>query len=396
MGIWDKLFGEFIDIIEWTDSSVDTMVYRFPRYGNEIKFGAKLTVRESQVAVFVSEGEVADILGPGMYELETKNLPILSTLQHWDHGFESPFKAEVYFFNMRQFVDLKWGTRNPIMMRDKEFGMVRLRTFGTYSIRIDDPARFIREIVGTDGHFTVDEISNQLRNLIVTRYTNLLGSSDIPVLDLAGNQEQLGELLTQRIAPEFKEYGLELTKVLVENISLPAAVEEALDKRTSMGMIGDLNKYIQFGAAEALQNSSSNGVGSSVGSAVEMGLGFAMANKMAQDMAQAQTLPGYAPNHAQNHATTNNAPLNNIPENIQPGPPPLPDTNWYVAIDRQSQGPFDLNKLQQLASQHLISPATLAWIDGMKNWEAIENIEALDGLFEEDSSTPPALPDSKF
>ena len=340
MGLWDKLFGEFVDVIEWTDSSVDTMVYRFQRYGNEIKFGAKLTVRESQVAVFVSEGEIADILPPGMYELETKNLPILSTLQHWHHGFESPFKAEVYFFNTRQFVDLKWGTKNPIMMRDKEFSMVRLRTFGSYNIRIEDPAKFINEIVGTDGHFTIDEISSQLRNLIVTRYTDILGSSSIPVLDLAGNQEQLGDLLTQRIAPEFKDYGLELTKVLVENISLPPAVEEALDKRTSMGMIGDLNKYIQFGAAESMQN----GTGGGTGSAIEMGLGFAMANKMAHDMSTPQL----------DQQTTS-----------LPAPPPLPDTNWHVAIDRKSMGPYDLTTLQQLASNHQITPGTLAWIDGM-------------------------------
>ena len=373
MGLWDKLFGEFVDVIEWTDSSVDTMVYRFQRYGNEIKFGAKLTVRESQVAVFVSEGEIADILGPGLYELETKNLPILSTLQHWYHGFESPFKAEVYFFNTRQFVDLKWGTKNPIMMRDKEFSMVRLRTFGTYNIRIDDPARFIREIVGTDGHFTVDEISSQLRNLIVTRYTDILGSSDIPVLDLAGNQGQLGELLTQRIAPEFKDYGLELTQILVENISLPPAVEEALDKRTSMGMIGDLNKYIQFGAAESMQL---EGNGGGAGSAIEMGLGFAMANKMAHEMTpQAQlnnpTVVAMAPAAAT--------------------PPPLPDTNWHVAIDRKSMGPYDLNTLQELANARQITPGTLAWIDGMKSWEAIENIESLNGLFEDDDTQPPSL-----
>ena len=370
MGLWEKLFGEFIDIIEWTDSSVDTMVYRFPRYGNEIKFGAKLTVRESQVAVFVSEGEIADILGPGMYELETKNLPILSTLQHWDHGFESPFKAEVYFFNTKQFVDLKWGTRNPIMMRDKEFGMVRLRTFGTYSIRIDDPAKFIREIVGTDGHFTIDEISAQLRNLIVTRYTDILGSSQIPVLDLAGNQQQLGELLTQRIAPEFKEYGLELTKVLVENISLPPAVEEALDKRTSMGMIGDLNKYIQFGAAESMQTGTSSGTGS----AIEMGLGFAMANKMAQDM----NTP-----HANSQETSTSLPK----------PPPIPDTNWHVVIDRQQRGPYDLNQLRELVEKRQITPGTLAWIDGMKTWESIESIKALEGLFDtEEVVLPPPLP----
>ncbi len=377
MGIWDKLFGEFIDIIEWTDSSVDTMVYRFQRYGNEIKFGAKLTVRESQVAVFVSEGQIADILGPGLYELETKNLPILSTLQHWHHGFESPFKAEVYFFNMRQFVDLKWGTKNPIMMRDKEFNMVRLRTFGTYNIRIEDPAIFIKEIVGTDGHFTVDEISNQLRNLIVTRYTDILGSADIPVLDLAGNQEQLGELLTQRIAPEFKAYGLTLTKVLVENISLPPAVEEALDKRTSMGMIGNLDRYIQFGAAESMQN----GSGSGAGSAVEMGIGFAMANKMANNMNTPEA-PEATPNATKMAPT---APL----------PPPLPDTNWYVAIDRKAAGPFDLTGLQQLATNKQISPATLAWIDGMKEWQSIESLATLKGLFDDDTTVPPVLPESK-
>ncbi len=369
MGIWDKLFGEFVDIIEWTDSSVDTMVYRFQRYGNEIKFGAKLTVRESQVAVFVSEGEIADILGPGLYELETKNLPILSTLQHWHHGFESPFKAEVYFFNTRQFVDLKWGTKNPIMMRDKEFSMVRLRTFGTYNIRIDDPVKFIREIVGTDGHFTIDEISSQLRNLIVTRYTDILGSSEIPVLDLAGNQQQLGEVLTQRIAPEFKDYGLELTKILVENISLPPAVEEALDKRTSMGMIGNLNKYIQFGAAESMQN----GTGGGTGSAIEMGLGFAMANKMAHEL---------------------DTPHSGNPTVSLPAPPPLPDTNWHVAINRQSMGPYNLSELQQLASNNQISLGSLAWIDGMSQWQSIENIEALNGLFDVDESTPPALPKS--
>ena len=372
MGIWDKLFGEFVDIIEWTDSSVDTMVYRFQRYGNEIKFGAKLTVRESQIAVFVSEGEIADILGPGLYELETKNLPILSTLQHWYHGFSSPFKAEVYFFNTKQFVDLKWGTKNPIMMRDSEFGMVRLRTFGSYNIRIEGPAKFMREILGTDGHFTVDEISSQLRNLIVTRYTDILGSSDIPVLDLAGNQDQLGELLTQRIAPEFKAYGLELTKILVENISLPPAVEEALDKRTSMGMIGDLNKYIQFGAAESMQNGPSSGTGS----AIEMGLGFAMANKMANEMNAPAALP---------QAQTTSLPV----------PPPLPDTNWHVAIDRKIMGPYDLTQLQALAISHQISPGTLAWIDGMENWQAIEKIVALDGLFDDDTVDPPALPKDK-
>ena len=239
MGLWDKLMGEFVDVIEWTDNSSDTMVYRFERHGNEIKYGAKLTVRESQVAIFVNEGEVADVLTPGMYVLETKNLPILSTLQHWDHGFTSPFKAEVYFFNTRQFTNLKWGTRNPVMLRDPEFGAVRLRAFGSYAVRIDDARKFMQEIMGTDGLFTVDEISEQLRNMIVSRFSTVVGSANLPVLDMAANYEQLGQFVTQKISPEFQAYGLRLTSILVENISLPPEVETALDKRTSMGVIGN-------------------------------------------------------------------------------------------------------------------------------------------------------------
>lgn len=192
MGLWDKLLGEFVDVIQWTDDSNDTLVYRFERQGNEIKYGAKLTVREGQVAVFVNEGQLADTFQPGMYELKTNNLPILSTLQAWQHGFESPFKAEVYFFSTRRFTDLKWGTQNPVMLRDPEFGPIRLRAFGSYAIRIKDAPTFLREIVGTDGRFTTDEITNQLRNMIVSRFTNTLGQSKIPALDLAGNYDQLG------------------------------------------------------------------------------------------------------------------------------------------------------------------------------------------------------------
>ncbi len=370
MGLWDKIFGEFVDIIDWTDDSSDTMVYRFERYGNEIKFGAKLTVRESQVAVFVNEGEVADVLGPGIYELETRNLPILSTLQHWDHGFESPFKAEVYFFNMRQFTDLKWGTKNPVMLRDKEFGAVRLRTFGTYTMRIKDPAKFIREIVGTDGHFTVDEISSQLRDLIVTRYTNILGHSNIPVLDLAGNQDQLGEFITQRIAPEFEDYGLELTKVLVENISLPPAVEEALDKRTSMGMIGNLDQYLKYGAGESMASGNNTASG-----AIEMGMGFAMANQMSKQLTES--------NSASQHAST---------------PPPLPTEQWHVAIDNKASGPYSLEQLKTLLDEKKISAQSLAWKQGMKDWQAAGDIEALKALLNNttaaDKNIPPELPKS--
>jgi membrane protease subunit (stomatin/prohibitin family) len=195
MGLFNKLKGEFIDVIEWTDSSSDTMVYRFERYGNEIKNGAKLTVRESQAAVFINEGQLADVFKPGMYDLTTANLPVLSTLKGWKHGFESPFKAEVYFVNTKRFTDLKWGTQNPIMLRDKEFGPVRLRAFGSYSIRVTDPAVFLKEIVGTDDDFNKDEVTGQLRNIVVSRFSDALGESGIAVLDLASNYNELGDFL---------------------------------------------------------------------------------------------------------------------------------------------------------------------------------------------------------
>ncbi len=239
MGLFDKLKGEFVDIIEWTDSSRDTMVYRFERYGNEIKNGAKLTVRESQMAVLINEGKIADVFNPGMHELTTQNLPILSTLKGWAHGFNSPFKAEVYFVNTKRFTDLKWGTKNPIMLRDAEFGPIRLRAFGSYSIRVTDPTLFIKEVVGTDGEFTKDEIVDQLRNIVISRFTDALGESKITALDLASNYDELGSFMENKIGGEFGEYGLELVKLLVENISLPPAVEEAIDKRSSMGVLGN-------------------------------------------------------------------------------------------------------------------------------------------------------------
>jgi membrane protease subunit (stomatin/prohibitin family) len=248
MSLWNRLTGEFVDVIEWTDDSRDTVVWRFERYGNEIKYGAKLTVREGQAAVFVHEGVLADVFQPGLYMLETNNMPVMTTLQHWDHGFQSPFKSEIYFVSTRRFQDLKWGTKNPIIMRDPEFGMVRVRAFGTYSIRVADPALFMSEIVGTDGEFTTDEITFQIRNVLVSRFSNALAKSGIAMLDMAGHTDELAELLRKRIAPELAAYGLETPALYIENISMPKEVEEALDKRTAMGVVGDLGKYAQYQA----------------------------------------------------------------------------------------------------------------------------------------------------
>ncbi len=354
MGLWDKLMGEFVDVIEWTDNSSDTMVYRFERHGNEIKYGAKLTVRESQVAIFINEGEVADVLTPGMYVLETKNLPILSTLQHWDHGFTSPFKAEVYFFNTKQFTNLKWGTRNPVMLRDPEFGAVRLRAFGSYAVRIDDARKFMQEIMGTDGLFTVDEISEQLRNMIVSRFSTVVGSANLPVLDMAANYEQLGQFVTQKIAPEFQAYGLRLTSILVENISLPPEVEAALDKRTSMGVIGNLDRYLQYQTAEGIGKGGSS-------AALDMGMGLAVANKMAENL--------------------------NKPSNSSP--PALPDSSWYVAQGQESTGPHSMQQLQQMVKAGTLTKTTLVWQTGMANWQAASEIATFNAFF---TQLPPPIP----
>lgn len=366
----EKLFGEFVDVIEWTDPSTDTLVWRFERYNNEIKFGANLTVREGQTAVFVNEGEIADVFTPGMYELRTANLPILSTLQSWRHGFESPFKAEIYFFNMRRFPDLKWGTRNPAMLRDAEFGPVRLRAFGTYEVRIADPAILLREVVGTDGHFTIDEISDQLRNLIVARFATILASSGIPVLDLAANYDQLGQFVHGRIAPEFANYGLELTKLLVENVSLPPAVEEALDRRSSMGVIGDLRKYTQFQAAEAMRAAAANPAdGGGAATGIGMGMGMAMAKQIADAMA------GMA-EPARGTATA--------------APPPIPQArSFYVARNGQPDGPFELSELRQQKRAGQLSTNDLVWAEGMGAWEKAADVPDLGGLFR---AAPPPIP----
>ncbi len=377
MGLFNRLFSEFIDVIDWTDDSGDTMVYRFERYGNEIKYGAKLIVRESQVAVFVNEGEVADVLSPGTYALETKNLPILTTLQYWDHGFNSPFKAEVYFINTRRFTDLKWGTKQPLMIRDPEFGGMRVRAFGTYCVRVVDATKFIREIAGTEGVFTTDEISDQLRNLITSRFASIVGGSDIPVLDMAANYDQMGEFLTRKIGPEFGEYGLELTKVLIENISLPPKVSEALDKRTSMGMTGNLDDYLKYQTGVAMETAAQNpGGGASEG--IGMGVGLAMANRMSDTMAQPSSAAASGPGAGAVSAG---------------GPPPVPvEPKYHVVIEGESRGPFSVSQLSTRVTTGELNSESLVWTEGMESWVAASTVAVLQPVFASKSSTPPPVP----
>jgi len=288
MGILDRLSpsSQFIEVIEWLDETSNTLVYRFPVKDQEIKNGAQLIVRESQSAIFVSEGQIADLFPPGRYTVDGGNTPILSKLGAWKYGFNSPFKAEVYFVNTKQFTDLKWGTPNPVMMRDADFGMVRLRAFGIYSIRVSDPKAFIKEIAGTNARFVTDDIQGQFKRTLVGGFSDALAESKIAALDLASNYDELSKFTRDKLNDDFKTLGLELTKFVIENISLPPEVEAAMDKRTSMGVIGDVGRYTQFQAADAMRDAAQN-PGGGAGTGVGLGAGFAMGNAMAGAMSDA-------------------------------------------------------------------------------------------------------------
>jgi membrane protease subunit (stomatin/prohibitin family) len=276
----EAAMNQFIEVIEWLDGSQDTLLYRFPVAGQEIKNGAQLIVRESQAAVFVFEGQVADVFGPGRYTIEGGNTPILSKLGAWKYGFNSPMKSEVYFVNTKQFTDMKWGTSNPVMLRDQDFGIVRLRAFGAYSLRVADPGEFIKEIAGTNGHFQTEDIDGQLKRAIVSEFSDALGELQIPALDLAAQYKEIGEAIRGKINEDFRSYGLEVTKFYVENVSLPPEVEAAMDKRASMGALGDAQKYMQFQAADALRDAAQN-EGGGAGLGAGLGAGFAVGGQMA-------------------------------------------------------------------------------------------------------------------
>ena len=369
MGIFDFLTGEFIDVIHWTDKTRDTMVWRFEREDHEIKYGAKLTVREGQAAVFVHEGQLADVFTPGLYMLETNNMPILTTLNHWDHGFKSPFKSEIYYVNTTRFSDLKWGTKNPIMLRDPEFGPTRLRAFGTYTVKVSDPAVFMREIVGTDGEFTMDEISFQIRNIIVQEFSRVIASSGIPVLDMAANTADLGKLIASAISGTMTQYGLTIPELYIENISLPPAVEAALDKRTSMGIAGDLGKFTQYSAAEAMTAAAANpNGGGGMGAGLGMGMGMAMANQMQTGpwgpMATAPTLPA-------------------------PPAPPVEHV-WHIAVDGAVTGPFSKAAMGRMVTDSTLSRESQVWTQGQDGWKRAEDVQELAQLFTVMPPPPPS------
>ena len=371
MGIFDFLSGEFIDVIHWTDDTRDTMVWRFEREGHEIKYGAKLTVREGQAAVFVHEGQLADVFSPGLYMLETNNMPILTTLQHWDHGFKSPFKSEVYFVNTTRFANLKWGTKNPIMCRDPEFGPVRLRAYGTYTVKISDPALFLTEIVGTDGEFTMDEISYQIRNIIVQAFSRIVAGSGIPVLDMAANTADLGKLVATEISKVVAEYGLTIPEFYIENISLPEAVEAAMDKRTSMGIVGNLENYMKFNAAEAM-TAENSAMAASMGAGMGAGLGMGMAQQGPWGPRPAQVATAAAAPAAQT-----------------PPPPPPVEHVWHIAENGETKGPFSKAEMGQMAARGALKRETYVWTPGQDGWLKADEVTELAQLF---TIAPPPPP----
>jgi membrane protease subunit (stomatin/prohibitin family) len=353
VGLFDKIKGEFIDIVEWTDETRDTIVYRFERYENEIKMGAKLVVREGQTALFVNEGTLADVFVPGTYTLETQNLPILSTLKGWKHGFHSPFKAEVYFVSTRSFTDFKWGTQNPAMMRDPEFGMVRVRAFGTYAMKVADPTKLLRELVGTDPTFSTDEIGEFLRQSVVTRAVTALASSGVSVIDLAAHQNDIADKLAPVISADLAPLGLTLPRFVIENVSLPVEVEEAIDQRAKLQ------------AAEAITIAAEN-PGGLAGAGAGLGAGAAIGAAMAGGLQPAPAA------HAQAAA-----------------PPPLPATTvWFLGIDGQQVGPLSVEQVRARLADGSANGETLAWRDGMAGWTAVAQVPDLA------PTTPPPLPGS--
>ena len=368
MGIWDKLKGEFIDIIEWIDDTTDTIVYRFERHNNEIKYGAQLTVRESQQAVFVDEGQFADVFDPGMYELETANLPILSTLKGWKHGFNSPFKSEVYFVNTKRFNDQKWGTKNPIMMRDADFGMVRVRAFGNYSFRIKDAEVFLKEVVGTNWRYTTDEVVDQLRNYLVSGFAEAIAEAKMPVLELYSHYDDMGESLAKMMSPKFESLGVELIDLLIENVSVPPEVEQAIDTRSKMGAMGDLDNYMKFQAADAMVKGAEN-QGGMGGLGAQMAAGQIMGN-MVSGAQQQNTQP--------------------TPPTSSQTPPPVPtETQYFMAVNGNQAGPFTHSQLKEFVSSGELKPETLVWSAGMSEWQPASQVQALDALF---GQTPPPIP----
>lgn len=369
--IKEKLTHEFIDIIEWLDYTDDTIAHRFERYQNEIKNGAKLIVREGQTAVFVNEGQLADVFEPGTYDLTTKNLPILATLKGWKYGFNSPFKAEVYFVNTHLFTDEKWGTKSPITLSDDRFGLVEIRAFGTYAFKISDAGKFIVDIVGTDNNFTSFEINEHLKSLIATRFTDTVGEANLPIELYAANTSELSDTCREVMAPEFETVGISLEKFYIENVSMPEDLKKEIFEYSRIDKL-DLDKLTKFKTAKAIEAAAKN-EGGTAGAGMGMGMGFVLAQQMGGMMS-----PQMGGNPQMQQAGA-------------PVPPPMPvAVQYFYAVNGVQQGPVSFEQLQALFAGRTINRDSLVWKQGMANWTALKDVEELKSFL--GGNTPPPLP----
>lgn len=372
--IKEKLSHEFIDIVEWLDYTDDTIAHRFERYQNEIKNGAKLIVREGQAAVFVNEGQLADVFRPGTYDLTTQNLPILSTLKGWKYGFNSPFKAEVYFVNTHLFTDEKWGTKNPITLSDDRFGLVEIRAFGTYAFKINDPGKFIIDIVGTDNNFTNFEINEHLKSLIATRFTDTVGEANLPIELYAANTSELSETCKEVMQPEFLGVGISLERFYIENVSMPEDLKKEIFEYSRIDKL-DLDKLTKFKTAKAIEAAAAN-EGGTAGAGMGMGMGFVLAQQMGGMMSPTAGTAA-APQ-------TQSAPV---------APPPLPQAvQYFYALNGAQAGPVPFEQLRALFAGRTVNKETLIWRAGLDGWKALKDIDELKVFL--GGTTPPPLPNS--
>lgn len=386
MGLFDKIKGELVDIIEWMDDSRSTLAWRFPRYQNEIKNGAQLIVREGQKAVFVYRGALADQFEPGHYELKSENLPILSTLQGWKHGFDSPFRSEVYFINTRPVTDIRWGTPQPVTVRDPDFKMVQVRANGLCVVKIEDVEIFLKEVIGTDSAVEADEITELLRRVISMAFSDMVLETGLGAIDLQGQQVALSgklrEFVEERVDDEF---GLSIPDITM-NISLPDKITQAMTAGVAKGVEAsgfvenvDLNKYQQAQAADAMLAAAQNEGGSVMGDMMQMGMGVAMAGQMANQMG----------GMGQQAAPQQQAPQAGPPPGA--APPPLPGQKlFHVDHGGQAGGPYNMSQMQSGIQNGQVTGQTLVWAQGMAGWAPAQTVPELQALF----SAPPPVPPS--
>jgi membrane protease subunit (stomatin/prohibitin family) len=369
MGIFDKLRNEFLDIIEFIDNSNNILVYRFERYQNEIKNNSKLIVREGQQAVFMNEGKIADIFNAGTYNLNTQNLPILSTLKGWKYDFNSPFKAEIYFINIRNFLDQKWGTKNALILNDDRFGMLEIRAFGTYTFKVVDAQKFIQEIVGTDGQFTTEEITEQLKSIIISHFTDAIGEAKLPIESYIGNTNELSSTIFNLMKDDFAVYGIELSKFLLENTSMPEDIKKEIFELSRLNKI-DMKKFTQYKTAQSIEKAAENSSGIA-GTAFGFGTGLNMANQMMQSFGE--------------------SPQTSFSSHQKPPPLPSEEKTFFVAINNIQSGPFNENQLLTLIENKQLLPDTLVWNQGMIGWQKAFSVPELQNLL---TQIPPPLPNN--